>query len=117
MTTATPKLATLRRSLAVAGAFAALAVTTGSFAAAPSEERPSVKVRYDDLNLTTTAGVNALYRRISHAASQVCPDIYSRDLTVSAAGRRCRASAIAEAVQTVNNPQLALVHAAHTSRG
>ena len=57
-----------RRSLAVAGAFAALTVATTSFAGAPSADAPTVSVRYDDLNLSTSAGVNALYHRISVAA-------------------------------------------------
>ena len=38
--------------LAVAGVVASVA----SFAAAPAADAPSVSVRYDDLNLLTTAG-------------------------------------------------------------
>jgi UrcA family protein len=117
MTTAASKLTTFRRSFAVASAFAALAVTTASFAAPYSDAPRSVTVRYDDLNLATSAGVDALYRRISTAARAVCPDEYSRDLAVVAANQRCRANAIANAVREVNNPQLALVHAARTFRG
>ncbi len=108
---------TFRRSLAVAGAFAALTVATTSFAAAPSADAPTVSVRYDDLNLSTSTGVNALYHRISAAARQVCPDVFSRDLAVVAAGDRCQANAVANAVRDLNNPQLALVHAAHVSHG
>jgi UrcA family protein len=117
MTTATFKLTTYRRSLALAGACAALAVTTVSFAAPPSDDPPSVAVRYDDLNLATTAGVSELYSRISHAARAVCPDPYSRDLGIVAASERCRAAAVTRAVSEVNNPQLALLHAARTSHG
>ena len=117
MNTAISNLTQFRRALAVAGACAALAVAATSFAAAPSVDSPAVSVRFDDLNLTTTAGVNSLYRRISFAARQVCPDVYSRDLVVVAAGQRCQASAISEAVRKLNNPQLALVHAAHVSHG
>jgi UrcA family protein len=106
-----------RRSLAVAGAFAVLSVATTSFAGTPSAAPPSVSVRYDDLNLTTPAGVNTLYRRISAAARQVCPDAYSRDLAVVAAADRCQANAVAQAVRAVNSPQLALLHATHTSHG
>jgi UrcA family protein len=109
--------ATFRRSLAVVGAFATLTVATTSFAAAPSSDVPSVSVRYDDLNLTTSVGVNALYHRISVAAREVCPDVYSRDLAVVVAGERCQANAVAHAVRDLNNPQLALVHAAHVSHG
>jgi len=118
MTRTNSNLSYVRRSLAVAGAFAALTVATTSFAAAPSVDSPrSVTVHYDDLDLSSTAGVNVLYKRISAAARQVCPDIYSRDLGVVAAADRCYASAVAKAVTEVNNPHLAMVYAAHTSRG
>jgi UrcA family protein len=117
MKAAASKLTTFRRSLAVVGAFAGLAVTTISFAAPLSDDPPSVTVRYDDLNLSTSAGVDALYRRISNAARQVCPDARSRDLGIVAASERCQANAVAQAVRDVNNPHLALVHASHVSRG
>ena len=117
MTTATSKLTTFRRSLAVAGAFAALAVTATSFGAPLSDSAPSVTVRYDDLNLATSAGVETLYRRIAKAARTVCPDEHSRDLGIAAAGERCQANAVEQAVREVNNPHLALVHAARVSRG
>jgi UrcA family protein len=117
MNTATSKLTTIRRSLAVAGAFAALTVATTASAGAPSADAPSVSVRFDDLNLSTSAGVNVLYRRISAAARQVCPDVFSRNLAVVAAGERCQATAISQAVREINNPQLAVVHAAHVTHG
>ena len=116
MTTATAKLTTFRRSLALAGALAAMSVTAISFAA-PADDVPSVAVRYDDLNLATAAGVNTLYSRISHAARQVCPDPFSRDLAVVIASERCQAEAVGRAVHDVNNPQLAMVYASHTSHG
>lgn len=115
MTTAASKLTTFRRSLALAGACAALAVTTVSIAAAPSDEVRSMKVRYDDLNLATAAGVDTLYHRISSAATVVCPIEDGRNLRMVAIMERCRADAIANAVRDVNNPQLALVHAARAS--
>jgi UrcA family protein len=117
MTTAASKLTTFRRSFAVAGVFAALAVTTTAFATPSSDAAPQVKVRYDDLNLATSAGVDILYRRISRAARAVCPDENSRDLGFVAAMQVCRANAVAQAVREVNNPQLALMHAARTVHG
>lgn len=116
MTTATAKLTIFRRSLAVAGALAAMSVTAISFAA-PVDDVPTVAVRYDDLNLATAAGANTLYHRISSAARKVCPDPFSRDLLVVAASERCQAQAIAQAVREVNSPQLAMVHASRTSHG
>jgi UrcA family protein len=108
MTTVASKLV-----LAVAG----LVASVTGFAATPDVDAPSVSVRYDDLNLATTSGVNALYRRISVAARQVCPDIYSRDTHVVLAAQHCQAAAIAKAVSEVNNPSLAMLHAARASRG
>jgi UrcA family protein len=116
MTTAIAKLTTFRRSLALAGALAAMSVTALSFAA-PADDVPSIAVRYDDLNLATTDGANTLYRRISNAARQVCPDPFSRDLAVVTASERCQAEAVNRAVREVNNPQLAMVYASHTSHG
>jgi UrcA family protein len=117
MDTEITKLTTFGGTLACLVVFAASAVTTTSFAASPSDEAPSVRVRYDDLNLSTAQGTNALYRRIVRAARDVCPDPYSRDLDVRAASDRCQAAAIAKAVRDVNSPQLAAVHASHVSRG
>jgi UrcA family protein len=117
MTTVISKLTTFRRSLALASAFAALTVATTSFAASQSDDPPSTAVRYGDLDLSTAAGANALYHRIANAAQLVCPNPYSRDLKTAAASRRCQADAIAQAVRELNNPQLALVYAAHHSHG
>lgn len=117
MTTATSKLTSLRSTLFVASAFAMLAATTTSFAASPNTDVPSVTVRFDDLNLETTAGVNALYRRISNAARDVCPDAYSRDLLTVTASERCQAAAVSRAVQQLNNPKLALLHASRVAHG
>jgi UrcA family protein len=108
MTTVASKLV-----FAVAGVVAAVA----SFAATPAADGLSVSVRYDDLNLSTTKGVNTLYRRISAAAREVCPDIYSRDLHVVLAAQHCQSAAIAKAVSEVNNPSLAMLHAARASHG
>jgi UrcA family protein len=108
MTTVASKLV-----LAVAG----LVASVTGFAATPDVDAPSVAVRYDDLNLSTTAGVNKLYQRISAAARQVCPDVYSRDPHVALAGQHCLSSAVAKAVSEVNSPSLAMLHAARSSRG
>jgi UrcA family protein len=119
MTPATENPTSFRRALALASAFALIAaVSATSFAAGPAaDDPPSVKVHFDDLDLSTAAGANALYHRIWVAARRVCPDIYSRDLAIVAASERCQATAIANAVRALNNPQVALVHAAHGSRG
>lgn len=113
----TSKLTTFRSALVFASALTTLALTTTSFASSPTNAAPSVAVRYDDLNLSSDVGVEALYRRISNAARQVCPDAYSRDLRFAAASKTCQANAVARAVNDVSIPKLAQVHASHVSHG
>ena len=108
MTTAVSKLT---------AAVALLLGASAAFAAAPGVDSHSVSVRYDDLNLSTEAGVSALYQRLSGAARQVCPDAYSRDLSVVIAAGRCKADAVSKAVDQINNPNLAMLHAARVSHG
>jgi UrcA family protein len=117
MNTATLKLTYFRRSLALAGACAALSLSTVSFATPPSDATPSVAVRFDDLNLATSAGVETLYRRISHAAQSVCPVGDIRDLALISASERCQAQAVSRAVNELHNPKLAVLHAARASQG
>jgi UrcA family protein len=117
MSTAITKLTTFRGTLAYLAVFAASGATV-ALAAAPTDEAPSVRVRYDDLNLSSVAGTNALYQRIVKAARDVCPDAYSsRDMDTRVASERCQAAAIAKAVRDVNSPQLAAIHASHVSHG
>lgn len=108
MTTAVSKLV-----LAVVGAVASVT----SFAGTYSVDAPAVAVRYGDLDLSTPTGVNTLYRRISAAARQVCPDVYSHDPNVALAAEHCQAAAVARAVTEVNNPSLAMLHAARVAHG
>ena len=63
-------------------------------------------VRYEDLNLNTDAGVQALYKRIQGAAKEVCGGVDGRDLQVARAHQACVARAVADAVATVNNQML-----------
>jgi UrcA family protein len=102
-----------RLVLAVAGAVASVT----AFAGTSAFDTPSVSVRYDDLNLSTSAGVNTLYHRISAAARQVCPDVHSRDPNTFIAAQHCQAAAIAKAVNEVHNPGLAMLHANHVAHG
>jgi UrcA family protein len=104
-------------SFVFAGALTALATATTSFAAPATKDPASVSVRYDDLDLSTSTGANALYRRITLAARRVCPDPYSRDLGIALASQRCLAAAVGTAVRELNSPQLAQVYASHVSHG
>jgi len=100
---------------------AALALSATAMAGTPSADPfapvPSVKVRYDDLNLASERGTTVLYQRITNAAKRVCPEEFSRDLTSVDVSRACQAKAIARAVQDVHSPKLALLHEAHVHAG
>jgi UrcA family protein len=74
-------------------------------AAAPWNDVHAETVRFADLDLTRPPGVQELYRRIEHAARDVCeplganyPGVYA-DMT-------CRKSAIARAIRDVGAPLL-----------
>lgn len=107
----------LRLAVACLTAVAASVITTTSFAAPPSDDAPAVRVRFDDLDLASSAGTSALYHRIQSAARQVCPDYYSRDLGVAAAARECQSEAVARAVNELHNSELAMLHANRASGG
>jgi UrcA family protein len=123
MTTATSRSTVHFRAALLAIAAGAITVIgtavwpTAAQAGTFSDAAPQVTVPYGDLNLSTDAGTIVLYRRIAAAAREVCPDMYSRNLSVVAASRACRAEAIANAVHEVHNSRLALVHAAHMQHG
>lgn len=83
------------------GALTLHATATASLAAAPADEVRRQLVRFADLDLTRPAGAQELYRRIRHAAREVCE--------ISGPGgydRNCAERAIARAVAEVGAPLL-----------
>ena len=86
-------------------------------AVTPANDVPMVVVSYDDLDLSTTDGATALYKRISVAAHKVCPFEDAVHPMQVAANHSCRNAAIARAVSTVNNAKLAAVWTEHVNRG
>jgi UrcA family protein len=92
----------------------------GSFAVAPvvsAQEVPSIVVQYSDLDLSTTDGVQTLYKRITAAAREVCPYSNARELNFKAIGQSCRDAAIERAVRSVHNTELAAIRDEHAKRG
>jgi UrcA family protein len=45
---------------------------SGAFASEPDGQVRTEGIKYEDLNLSTTAGVGVLYQRIHSAAQRVC---------------------------------------------
>jgi UrcA family protein len=71
------------------------------------EQRPTVAVRYGDLNLDTRAGVDTLLRRIQVAAREVCKGYEPQGtFAPSAAHHSCMSTAISGAVRSVGSPAL-----------
>ncbi len=100
-------------------------VVTGVCAALPLQagdrESGSVSsasvVSYADLNLSSAAGIDTLYSRLTGAAKNVCgraADI--RDAADHQDWKACYRQAMEQAVKAVGNPALARVHAARTGR-
>jgi UrcA family protein len=77
---------------------------------------PTLVVHYTTESLATDSGVKALYRRLVHAAEQVCPQSDGTRF-VSSVARACRQEAIARAVEQVNNPHLAALYATSSKNG
>ena len=75
------------------------------FAAEPTDP-PSITVKYGDLNLQTPAGVEALYKRIHLAATQVCDSGGHRSLLILTSDRKCAAATETQAVEKVHNTAL-----------
>ena len=84
---------------------AALSATmlVGVSHAAPQEDVPTQDVSYQDLDLNSNAGVQALYRRINVAADEVCGQASTRELARWQAKRACVERAVSEAVAAVNS--------------
>ena len=71
----------------------------------------SIKVKFGDLNLGTSQGVQVLYQRIEKAARRVCnDDAEPGDPRWHSHWRYCYKTAVANAVREVNNQWLTAMH-------
>jgi UrcA family protein len=96
---------------------AMLAVLASAVSLADAGPTPVTTVKYADLNLSTSAGVAALYQRIERAAIEVCQlPQGTRQLKLEAELRACRADATDRAVGQANQPKLSAMHFAKTGR-
>ena len=80
-----------------------------AFAAEPTDP-PSIRVTYGDLNLQTPADVEALYKRIHSAATQVCDSGGDRNLSILTYERKCAAAAETQAIEKVHNTALSALY-------
>jgi UrcA family protein len=99
--------------LAAVAAVCLASVTIVAHADEAANGVPARTVHYSDLDINTRAGATVLYARIRNAAQQVCGDVDSRQLAVSAAVKACVNRAISTSVRSVNSPKLTSVYNSH----
>jgi UrcA family protein len=96
------------RAFSTATLLACVWVVSTAFA---GEQFRSETVKFQDLNLNTTAGVQALYGRIHAAAWRVCS---SNEPVQQLGSSSCARKAEAEAIEKVNVPELTAFYRAKT---
>ena len=105
-----------------APAVAALgALTCGSLGvAAETVERgvniANVTVRYTDLDLNTSAGIDELYARLRAASRSACNVGERRSLAEAMAAKSCYAQVLGTAVEDAKLPTLTALHRAEIER-
>jgi UrcA family protein len=104
-------------SMILAGSLFGVMTVGAATAATPNSEAPAVVVKYADLDISTDRDLHILYKRIVSAATEVCPQWLSGDLHSAMIARSCREAAIGRAVQQINSPWLAALHANRNSAG
>jgi UrcA family protein len=62
---------------------------------------PAIRIRYDDLDLSSPSGIEVLRRRVVQAAKQVCGDYDALDLPRFARYQRCVTEATDRALAKV----------------
>jgi UrcA family protein len=97
-----------KRRAAIYCIFGAATLCALSTSVRATEDVPSKRVRFDDLNLADPAGTKVLYREIHAAAQEVCASYERGDLTDRALKQACVEKAIDDAVTKVNAPSLNL---------
>lgn len=105
--------AKLTRSRALLGVLllaAAATATAGTHGSGPELRVMSLEVEYTDLDLATTAGAQALYKRIAQAAQTVCGPMNPRSARIMSAYRTCYQAAVTGAVEKVDAPTLTALH-------
>ena len=104
-------------TLLLLGSLAGVLAAGAAGAASATGDVPAVSVKYSQESLATNGGVYDLYRRITIAAKQVCPDVSSRELSALHQVVVCREEAIARAISQIDNPKLAALHASRSKNG
>ena len=102
---------------AITGVFLAATVFSVSSIAEPTAVTQqgdhivrSHTVGYQDLNLVSSAGIEALYQRLSNASIRVCGQADTRSAHGMKDYRQCKRNALENAVHQVNDTRLTELH-------
>lgn len=93
-----------------------LAISSVAGAEVVTPSVPERVVRYDDLRLTSRAGIEKLYARLKGAAEVVCDSLESRELGRYTRYAKCVRESLSRAVAAVANDDLANLHARRTGK-
>jgi UrcA family protein len=94
------------KSVAGAAAIFLVFVVSSAFASEPDGQVRTENVMFQDLNLTTTAGINALHNRIHWAALRVCAVSEQYELGAASASTNCSKKAETRAIEKLSLPAL-----------
>ena len=100
--------------IAALGAFSTF--TSAAEGATPSAPARSVAVSYGHLDLSDTRAINALYRQLASAAERACGSYDGRDLRERSDWRRCRDTAVSEAIARLVEMRIAALNHQRNSR-
>lgn len=99
-----------KSSILALAVVAAAAMAAPTFADAPSA--PQATVRYSDLDLSASSGVQTLYHRIKNAAFRVCLTLTPAHNGPSGIENlKCQRTLVDAAVVDVDKPALTALHA------
>ena len=96
---------------AVALVFVCAFTANSAFAGEAAGQVRMEDIGYQDLNLATTAGVDALYKRIHAAAQRVCSAPESPELGAASASAKCTKEAESRVIEEMNLPALTAIAA------
>jgi UrcA family protein len=104
------------RTLVAGAILSALAFSFATVSRADDDTTPpQVTVKFGDLDVSTSQGAAALYRRIQVAAVSVCSRMYVDEQSSKWHASACLQKVIGDAVTKVNRPALSAVFASKFS--
>ena len=95
----------------------AFSATSVAGDATPDTSRTAIHIRLADLDLTTSQGTAAAYKRISFAAQSVCSSYDGADLPQRRIWRQCVNGSIDSAVAQVGDSRLTAYYVSKTGQG